>query len=403
MAAVIMTIFFNNLLKEKNGLLLSFIISILVADIVRGLFTARNQIFSILVFELEIYSLIKLLEQGKKRYFWVLIALAFLLVLVHDTLYFLFFIFILPYLADYLLNKFFKIDNTTRFKNSNLKNGKYLIILIILAIPIGFCTPVFASTYTNLINCMNGISTSFINELKLPVIMEDPKILTVIFLAVGLIGFTKTKYKIKDVLFVFGLIIFALMANRNSEFLYMIGIIYLTNMLTECINSYVGEEKKELYFGLIEKSKYTIVLVCFTVIVFGAYSFSLKRLHNHVNDITYPVDATEWILENVDYENARIWTHFDWGSYLEFKGIKVFVDSRSGMYTEQENEGCTVLADWYDLIQDGSKYETLFEKYKITHVLMGKNELAYKYIEEDVNYKAIYEDNVFVLFERNEH
>ena len=145
--------FFNTLVKENNNILFSFIISLGTMYGVRNVFAARNQIFSFLVFILEANFLIELLEKGKKRYFWFLILLAFVLVAVHDTLYILFFVIAMPYLAEIILQKF-KIKLSKNFEYSNLTNQKYLVILLILAIFIGFCTPVFATSYTNLINCM---------------------------------------------------------------------------------------------------------------------------------------------------------------------------------------------------------------------------------------------------------
>ena len=84
---------FNILIKQNNSLVISFIISLVAMYLSRGVFAARNQIFSFLIFELEIYCLNELMVNGKKRYFWILLLLAFLLLMVHDTVYPLFFVF----------------------------------------------------------------------------------------------------------------------------------------------------------------------------------------------------------------------------------------------------------------------------------------------------------------------
>ena len=89
-SALISVVFFANLVRNKNSLLLSFIVSLISIYISKSLFAARNQIFSFLIFELEIYSLNGLLERGKKKYFYILLILAFLLVNFHDTVYPLF-------------------------------------------------------------------------------------------------------------------------------------------------------------------------------------------------------------------------------------------------------------------------------------------------------------------------
>ena len=404
MSAFITTIFFNNLLREKNNIFLSFGIAIFSIYFSRDVFTARNQIFSFLIFELEIICLIGLLENGKKRYFWFLILLAFLLVLVHDTLYIMFFVMMLPYLADIIISKIFDLEKSYRFEKSNLKNLKYLIILILLSIGIGFCTPIFGTAYTNLVNCMSGVSTVFINELQPVHILNEVSLAIITFLTIGILGFTKTKFKLKDVLFVLGFILFSMLAKRNIIFLYLIGTIYLANMLTSTINQYVTKKEEKAFFDKICNSKlFVVVISSFTLIVcIRNYSTQLANMYieDHVNCMDYPKYVTEWIKENLDYKNIKIWNSFNWGSYLELHGIKVFVDSRSGMYTIQENPGCTVLEDWYNVTSGLEKYEQKFEKYEITHVLLNNSEFLNTYISEDENYKKIYQDKFFVLYER---
>ena len=105
-AGIIGATIFNTILKEKNNIVLSFIMTMSVIYVIRTMFAARNQIFSFLLFILEANFLIGLLEQGKKRYFWFLILLAFCLVTVHDTVYILMFVIALPYLAEVILQKF---------------------------------------------------------------------------------------------------------------------------------------------------------------------------------------------------------------------------------------------------------------------------------------------------------
>ena len=103
------------MLKEKNNIALSFIMTLAIVYSIRTMFAARNQIFSFLLFILETNFLIGLLEQGKKRYFWLLILLAFCLVAVHDTVYILMFVIALPYLAEIILQKL-KIKLPRKFR-----------------------------------------------------------------------------------------------------------------------------------------------------------------------------------------------------------------------------------------------------------------------------------------------
>ena len=138
------------------------------------------------------------------------------------------------------------------------------------------------------------------------------------------------------------------------------------------------------------------------IIEFSINNFSVQFITNYVNDINYPIEETNYIKENLDYENIRLWTGFNFGSYLELNGIKVFIDSRSGMYTKEENEDCTVLEDWINTDYGNVDYNDTFEKYHITHVLIENKKSLNRYISQDERYDLLYQSAGFSLYERKQ-
>ena len=114
----------------------------------------------------------------------------------------------------------------------------------------------------------------------------------------------------------------------------------------------------------------------------------------------YPVDAANYILENIDIQNMRIFNHFNFGSYLEYRKIPVFVDSRSEMYTSKFNEKCTILQDWYNAYEAQVSYKKIFDKYEITHALLYNSEPITNFICYDEEWELIYQDDIFSLYKR---
>ena len=90
-----------------------------------------------------------------------------------------------------------------------------------------------------------------------------------------------------------------------------------------------------------------------------------------VDSKSYPVEACDYILENIDLSKARFYNEYNYGSYMLFRGIPVF-------------------------------YEDTFKKYNITHIITGKNSKTNMLITKthDKNYKEIYSDDNFVIYER---
>jgi hypothetical protein len=80
--------------------------------------------------------------------------------------------------------------------------------------------------------------------------------------------------------------------------------------------------------------------------------------------------------------------------------IPVFIDSRLDVYCSEFND-TDVFHDYIYATQGMEYYEDIFSKYDFTHVLLYKNELLNKYIPKDSNYKLLYEDDYFSLYERD--
>ena len=96
----------------------------------------------------------------------------------------------------------------------------------------------------------------------------------------------------------------------------------------------------------------------------------------------------------------KLFNSFNFGSYLELNGIKAFIDSRSGIFTEEFNPGVTILSDWMEVYYGSVHYNEIFEKYGITHALLLNTEIINIYISEDEDWKIIYQDDIFSIYEK---
>ena len=129
-----------------------------------------------------------------------------------------------------------------------------------------------------------------------------------------------------------------------------------------------------------------------------------------VNESSYPVKACDYILENLDISNIRLFNEYNYGSYLLFRGIPVFIDSRADLYTPEFNgtknedgeyEGRDIFSDYINISNISTYYENKFDKYDITHVLIKDNTKLNMFLSRDKeHYKELYSDDNFVLYER---
>lgn len=399
---LISIVIFNTLLKEENNILLSFIITFLAIYVSNGVFAARGQIFSFLIFAIEMYAITGLVRTGKKRYVVTLLILPIILANTHDTVWPFYFVLFLPYIAEWIIDKIKLLNNDEPYKIivKDIKCFHIMIIIMIISAITGLFTPVFGTAYINLFTVMQGVSKTFIAELQQVDILSTMPLFFIVTLIIGIIGFTRTKVELKDLLFVFGFLIMSLMADRNCYFLYLIGIISVCNIITEFLKTYEKDVSLENITNLIENNRIYMISLIILVFSISLAGFTTNIQKQYVDEVNYPVDAVEWMKKNIDIENMTIYNQFNYGSYLELNGIKVFIDSRSGIYCEEFSKNTNIMND-YLMIEDGDgNYKDVFEKYKITHVILKNESLINQYIYYDADYECIYQDDEFVLYEK---
>ena len=207
---------------------------------------------------------------------------------------------------------------------------------------------------------------------------------------------TKSQMKLSDVLLFFGLYFMAILARRNQAFLYLIGTIPVVRLITNFFDTYDTENILEKVNNFFTKNW---VLGCTTIVnVIGLSSNMFTRIREkYVNEKKYPVEAVKYIKENLDYKNLKIYNGFNYGSYIEYSGIKAFVDSRSEIYTEGFNN-VTILKDWLETSRGNVNYNETFEKYGIDYAIVENSEIINTYISADEKYEKVYEDETFSIY-----
>lgn len=156
-------------------------------------------------------------------------------------------------------------------------------------------------------------------------------------------------------------------------------------------------------------SKLALSIISILVIGLSASVASRKIDETYVSEELYPVKMSNWILENVDVDKMRLYNEYNYGSYLLYRGIPVFIDSRADLYAPEFNTTTGKKEDGRDIFMDFIKassldiwYETIFEKYEITHIILYKNSKMNLVIRNTNNgeYKVLHEDSNFILYER---
>ena len=249
---------------------------------------------------------------------------------------------------------------------------------------------------------MKGNTTENISEHQPLTLINNTEAICTLVILLSILTFTKTKIKLSDLFFVGGLCYLMFSSRRQFSMLVLIGSVVLGRLIVDMITRYSKNGLKDVD----DVVKNNLVLVLLTILM-GIFSYnSIKPVldDKFVSEKSYPVSACDFILENIDLGTAKFYNEYNYGSYMLFRGIPVFIDSRADLYAPEfsGNKDEDIFSDFINTSSISKYYEDTFEKYNITHVILGKKSKTNLIINKshDENYKEIYSDDNFVIYER---
>lgn len=446
--------------KVCKNQLVSFFVTLGMMYLLKNFICARAQLVTYILFVLTILFIEKFIETKKIRYAIGLIIVPIIIANVHSAVWPFYFVLYLPYIAEYILAKvteteiYYKI--AIKFNKSKLKrlskkasnekieaitkkinllqekaensalrtkkrrenpykviitkenNIKYLIIIMIICIFTGLLTPLGDTPYTYLIKTMQGNTMDNISEHLPLTLINDTKTLVVLVLFLAILIFTDIKIKLRDLFMLAGLILLAFMSRRQVSMLVLVGGFIFAKLIVALIDKY-DKGGTEQAINAITTIWGKIITILLGILV--SFMLYKGKIYNPiVNQSSYPVKACDYILENLDISNMRLFNEYNYGSYLLFRGIPVFIDSRADLYTPEFNgtknedgeyEGRDIFSDYINISNISTYYENKFDKYDITHVLIKDNTKLNMFLSRDKeHYKELYSDDNFVLYER---
>ena len=440
--------------KLCKNQLFSFLITIGVMYLIRGYIAARAQLVTFILFIWTIYLIEKFLETKKKRYAVGLILIPILIANMHSAVFPFYFVLYLPYIAEYIiaciseriiyrkgevnliklkikrlsrkpgneekinelkekLRKIEeKIDKVKIKRTKELQNPykirlvkkeavKWLILIFIICLFTGLLTPIGDTPYTYLFKTMQGNTTQNINEHLPMTLSSETEVICTLILFLSIMIFTKTKIRLCDLFMLSGLCYLMLMSRRQITMFALICSPILNRMLVELAKIYTKENIEQV----VEKLTKVFAIIVISVIMLGLsyYEGKDKLDDTYIDETAYPVQACDYILENIDLKTARFYNEYNYGSYMIFRGIPVFIDSRADLYAPEFNNTIDdIFMDFINTSNIGTFYEDTFEKYNITHVITYKNSKTNMIITDtkDPKYKELYSDKYFVIYER---
>lgn len=456
---IIIYIALNKICKNQ---LVSLLVTLGMMYLLKGFICARAQLVTYILFVLTVLFIEKFIETKKLRYSIGLIIISILIANTHVAVWPFYFVLYLPYIAEYILalisnsNLYYKIliglnnkilnglvkkdqsfrkvtEIATRIEKLQQKlykseqrrnerrkkpykiilerknNVKFLLIIMIICIFTGFLTPLGNTPFTYLPKTMQGNTMQNISEHLPLTLINDIKTLVVLVLFLLILIFTDIKIKLCNLFMLAGLVLMAFMSRRQVSMFILIGGFIFAKLIVALLNKYDKEGTNQVIKASTTWGGKILIVLLAILVSYSLYRGKIKS--PIVSTSSYPVKACDYILENIDMENMRIFNEYNYGSYMLFRGIPVFIDSRADLYTPEFNgvkgedgkyKGRDIFSDYINISNISTYFETKFDKYDITHVLIRKNSKLNMFLSRDEDtYKELYSDDNFVLYERD--
>lgn len=441
LASIFMLIVFWNMIRKEVHFNLAFCSTLIIAYMMKGGFYTRGQVISYSIFLLEFMILENFAERPTFFKSLALLVLSIIMANIHSTAWIMMLVLLLPFIGEQvvylyslkginerLLKKFkkqyekakangaseeklkkleekivqqeeFKIINERdeiqkehKIIVKNKPNVKYMWVAFLVLVIGALITPLKLTPIVYVMKTSAGNSMQYINE-HLPVILAgNLELFSYTAILIAIIGFTKSKLKLSDAFLILGLYLMALSSRRNV--LLLIGL--TAGIVVQMIDTFIKENIKEEN----AKAKNVLcVILCIASVLVSIYMFIDKMDVSYVAEDLYPVKAAEYIKENLDYENIRLYNQYDYGSYLLMERIPVFLDSRCDLYTPEFNKDVKVFDD-YMRVQYGQKsISSLMDKYNLEYAIVLKDSFEYIYMNEDEKYTELYKDKYFAIYQ----
>ena len=388
----------NKLYKKTN---ISFLITLVSSYFIHVYIVPRAQIMSALIFIWEYYCILQLLRSNKKRYYISLILLSIAIVNVHATLYPIFLLLFLPYIAEFIISK---LNISNKFKKISFDNSKYyknLIVLFLIISLMGFVSPYPGTAYIVMFKTMVGKTNRTINEMQL---IFGTMLLYMWFLYIlifSVLGAFKTHIKANNIFLITGLSIMAIYANRGFLIFVIIANFPLCEVLVSCYNCRYYLIFKEKIPKLDFILKFIYCLICLSILVKSfVYLYENVFKYEYISDIYEPVYATEYLLNEIDLDDYVLYNEFNYGSYLEYNGIKAFMDSRAEVFEKPYND-VEIMHDSnkMEFAKDYEELKPYVDKYHFNLFLVNKDFNIFNILMDNPEYfELLHLDDNFAIF-----
>ena len=370
---------------NKNlSLLLMIVTDVMLALL--GFVVTRAQMVSFVIFLSLIYILELYIKSKQAKILWWIPILSLLQVNLHASLWPMLFLVILTYVVDSFV--------VSHFLHKKSYDIKPLLMVNIVSMLMGLINP-YGLNMLTIMTKVYGETTFVDTVLELHPFRPLEDIESIIFY-LSLIGVVfsyiyckKQNVRIRYLLLLFGFLTLGLNTVKGLSqvvlvMFFPLALLYKDVKTTKIIKN--PTTRKALVTWIIILVFSAFIILCPAVTLSVPSDHPNQELVKAVNSIDE--------FEKHQKDSLKIYTGYDTGGYVEYRGYKPYLDPRGGDFMKVVNGKEDIFQEWIDFRNGKIPKEQLLEKYNFDYLLVkGENDPFYK--SKNKSYK--------ILFNNEEH
>jgi len=439
-ALTIYAIYRLTLMSAKGNKDVALVISSFIGIIICLFFIrTRPQIFSTLIFVVEIICLESLHRTNNKKYLLLFPFLSLALINMHAAMWPMMIVFLIPFFFEHLV----RYDTKNFFAKEKTIKLSYLCIITVLTMLAGFVNPYGGDAMTYVFRSYGyDMISNLVNEMQ-PITIRSilGKFCEMLFFMVIFI-YARHKVAVRYILLTLGTMVMAMSSLRSLYLFLAVGLYPLAYVYREwqgLSNTHAPTAKAirlrkvlilmtngVFLWGIVNQQKiiltgieslgWVAALIMLTVFCLISFEWKYGKLRDvkdkflrcgyisvvllvcfslmmvignkfaGINHLPNSAKAVEYILAHESVDNVRLWTNYNEGAYAEFMGIRCFIDPRAEVFLSSNNKQRDVFYEYASLEKGSTDYRTFLSWYDFNYILVSDNDIMYTYLPSDDKY-----------------
>lgn len=389
----------------SDNSLLSYLFSLLSMSLIATVVKVRPQIVSYMIFIIQLYIMAKWEKSGYKSSVIRALPFTFLALTNLHTGTCLFHLgFVGLYVFNFVDFELFKKCKTFKevtaiIADTLKKKSLHKFIFIMVLCGIAIClNPYFPMNITYGFKTLGDSDMMMISEWRSSMLCSYFGTMFVLLFSIGFNVIIKKKACAWGFIMFFLTSVMFMGKQRFIAYFIFIVMYVIVNRIAVEDGEFKKKSKKTL--GVIDEyMKNIVVLIAAFVASLCVGYVALVKVNPMKFDIETgnPIGVVNYIKEN--NISGRIYNDYNYGAFLLFHDIDVFVDSRADLYSSTFNNQ-VILKDALGVWFGEKNLKEVMDIYNLEYAVISKNSICYTaYLQREQWYKKLYEDGGFVFLE----